>query len=216
MIGNLEVEKTNWVKLWKAINAKGDPLPPFLDLKKCYAEPQRKYHVWKHITDGLEELKPAEHLAHHPNEIRMAYYFHDAIFDTRVKDSENVEKSAELAVAVMKQAQLPTPMVGRVADLVLVTKHNTPPVSTDAQIIVDIDFSILGKPEAEFDEYERNIRQEYAWVEEQVFRSTRAGILERFLARPRLYNTPFFLQKYEDQARRNLQRSISNLKTEST
>lgn len=105
MIRDLEADKANWVELWRAVNAQGDSTPPFLDLRRRYAEPQRKYHVWKHITDGLEELKPAEHLAQHPEDIRMAYYFHDAIYDTRVKDSENVDKSAELAVAVMRQVQ---------------------------------------------------------------------------------------------------------------
>lgn len=212
MTQTLETDQARWVLLWNLVGAKGDPLPPYKDLRIRYSKPQRKYHVWQHITDGLAEFEPSQSLALHPEEIKLAYYFHDAIYDTRTKDSENVDNSALLAVDVLQQAKLPPVMIQRVADLVLVTKHTTPSVGVDAQLIVDIDFSVLGKPEAEFDEYERNIRQEYAWVEDQIFRSTRADILTRFLQRPQIFNTQFFVNKYEEQARKNLQRSISNLR----
>lgn len=205
--------QTKWTNLWSSIGAKGDPTPPYLDLRGRYTEPHRKYHTWKHIADGLSEFEAVAHLAESPDAIRLAYYFHDAIYDTKVPDSQNVDQSAELAVAVMEQAQLPVALVRKVSDLVIVTKHNMAPVGTDAQLMVDIDFSILGKPADEFDAYERGIRFEYTWVDESTFRTTRAGILERFLQRPRLFNTPHFFDRYEIQARSNLQRSIVSLTT---
>jgi predicted metal-dependent HD superfamily phosphohydrolase len=204
--------KAKWTSLWRGVGAKGDPIPHYSDLRKRYAEPQRKYHTWTHIADGLAEFDAVEGLAENPSAIRLAYYFHDAVYDTQVPDSQNVDKSTELAIAVMDQAQLSQSLVRTTADLVIATKHTVPPITTDAKLMVDIDFSILGRPPVEFDEYERGIRQEYAWVEEQTFRSTRAGILERFLARPAIFNTPYFVNKYEASARANLQRSITQLR----
>lgn len=206
----------DWIRMWAAIGAKGDPRPPYQDLKRRYAEPQRKYHTWKHIADGLEELRLVEHLAQYPDEVRIAYYFHDAIYDTRVKDSENVDKSAELAVAVMREAQLPVARIDRVEDLILITQHTDFPLGIDAAIMVDIDFSILGKPDAEFNIYERNIRLEYLHVDEEVFKTTRADILGRFLLRPQIFITPYFFEKYENQAIVNLSRSLKNLKKRTT
>lgn len=210
---NIEAQHfSTWSKHWSAIEAKGDPRPPYFDLRNRYAEPHRKYHTWKHITDGLTELSFIRNLADHPDEIAAAYYFHDAVYDPTEKDSENVEMSVLLSVVVMNQAQIPSVRRSRITDLILVTNHTIEPTRNDEKIIVDIDLSILGKGRREFDEYERNIRLEYSWVEEQAFRSGRAGILERFLQRPRIYNTPYFQEKYESQAWDNLLRSINNLR----
>lgn len=203
--------ESNWVKLWYSTGAQGDPKPPYMDLRARYAEPHRRYHTWEHIITGLKELEAVEHLAENPTAIRLAYYFHDAVYDTRVPDSQNVDQSAELAVTVMRQAQLSQSITAKVSDLIIVTKHAVSPVGIDAQLMVDIDFSTLGKSELEFNRYERGVRQEYAWVDEQTFRNARAGILERFVQRPQIFNTPYFRDRYEAQARFNLQSSISRL-----
>jgi predicted metal-dependent HD superfamily phosphohydrolase len=77
---------------------------------------------------------------------------------------------------------------------------------------VDIDLSILGAAPERFDEYEKQIRDEYAWVPGFVFRRKRAEILEGFLARPAIFSTPMFFQQLERAARDNLQRSLDQLK----
>ncbi len=85
------------------------------------------------------------------------------------------------------------------------------PDTPDQQLVVDIDLSILGAPEERFDEYEQQIRQEYSWVDEAVFRSVRGKILQEFLARPAIYSTRTFQDLLERCARANLERSIAAL-----
>lgn len=75
----------------------------------------------------------------------------------------------------------------------------------------DADLSILGAQPARFQEYEAQVRSEYAWVADAIFRPTRAKILREFLGRPRLYGTVHFQERYEAQARRNLQNSLGYL-----
>jgi predicted metal-dependent HD superfamily phosphohydrolase len=75
--------------------------------------------------------------------------------------------------------------------------------------MVDVDLSILGRDRDRFLEYEEQIRREYA---ASVFASKRAEILERFLGRSRIFSTDWFRQKYEEQARKNLENSISRLR----
>ena len=44
-----------------------------------------------------------------------------------------------------------------------------------------------------------------------AYRQARRQVLERFNARPMIYQTPFFQEYYETQARSNLVRSIQQL-----
>ena len=100
-----------------------------------------------------------------------------------------------------------TDSVGR---LILATKNHEASLHADAALLVDVDLSILGKPPEQFWEYERQIREEYAWVEKSVFAAKRAEILRRFLARERIYQTDIF-HRIEAQARANLRASVQRL-----
>jgi predicted metal-dependent HD superfamily phosphohydrolase len=72
----------------------------------------------------------------------------------------------------------------------------------------DIDLAIFGQPADRFAEYERQIRLEYEWVDEAVYREKRAEILRGFLDRPRIYLTDYFHQRLDQQARANLSELI--------
>jgi predicted metal-dependent HD superfamily phosphohydrolase len=128
-----------------------------------------------------------------------------------VKRQDNEQKSAEWAKAAALRSGLSVPAAERVYDLVMVTRHRAQPESTDAKILVDIDLSILGAPSERFDEYEGQVREEYAWVPWLLFRRKRRQILEEFIARPRIFNTDCFVESHEAQARSNLQRSLEKL-----
>jgi predicted metal-dependent HD superfamily phosphohydrolase len=183
------------------------PAPCMLEeLRARYSEPHRAYHTLQHIEECLGWFARARDIAANPGEIAIALLYHDAVYDTHARDNE--ERSAELALAV---CDLNRRQKDRVESLILVTKHDARPRSRDEQLLVDIDLSILGASSERFDEYERQVRAEYAWVEETVFRSTRRSILVSFLDRKALYGTPFFHERLEDTARTNLRRSIAKL-----
>lgn len=69
----------------------------------------------------------------------------------------------------------------------------------------------LGAAPARFDEYERQVRAEYAFVPETIFRRRRAEVLAGFVARDRIYSTAHFNETDEARARANLGRSIAAL-----
>src|SRR5258708_23918108 len=69
-----------------------------------------------------------------------------------------------------------------VAKLAMATKRHEVDANSDAGLVVDVDLSILGQDEQRFSEYERQIRQEYAWVPEGIFASKRVEILQSFVA----------------------------------
>jgi predicted metal-dependent HD superfamily phosphohydrolase len=179
-------------------------------LLALYAEPHRHYHNQRHIADCLVEFDGAAHLVTDPTAVEVAIWFHDAIYDTRAPNNE--ERSAELAVDWLKPVGAGEGLLNSVRQLVLATKAHDGTLHPDAPLLVDVDLSILGQPPERFWEYEQQIRAEYAWVEPAFFTAKRAEILERFLARPRLYASDYFYERYENQARVNLQASVQQLR----
>lgn len=177
------------------------------DLLTRYSEPKRAYHNLEHIVAMLDEL---EHLNEKDPAVALAIWFHDAAYDPKMK--ENEEHSAELAKDAIKKIALPDSLGEQVSNLVTATRHDVTPTEHAAQILVDLDLMILGKPEKEFDAYEVGIRKEYDWVPQSEFNTRHSNILQSFLNRPSIYSTQLFRDKYESTARNNLLRSIKKLK----
>lgn len=197
-----------WNKLWTEIGADGSGKEAFDRLLKMYGEKGREYHNFVHIAHVLRELDEVKELAA-DRQVELALWYHDAVYDTRAKDNE--EKSAELVGEEFGKTKVNAQLVEKSKLLVLATKHQKSPETHDEKLLVDIDLSILGRPEKEFDEYERDIRSEYAWVPEEQFRQGRKRILQSFLDRSTIYSTDFFRNKYELKARENLKRSLAQL-----
>ncbi|MBI4991981.1 MAG: pantetheine-phosphate adenylyltransferase [Candidatus Harrisonbacteria bacterium] len=201
--------KNRWLALCMTIGATQDTEKIFAILSRLYSEKERAYHKFLHIEECLNELENTRALCMDPNTLEMAIWFHDAIYNPRLKNNE--EQSAKLAYEATKTMGLSETFAQKVADLVRTTIHKAVPTDPDAQLLTDIDLSILGKLAAEFDEYEKKIRKEYSWVSEDQFRAGRTAILRSFLARPSIYATEYFRNKYEKQARENLARSLAKL-----
>jgi predicted metal-dependent HD superfamily phosphohydrolase len=158
----------------------------------------------------LAEFRGARRLTENPAEVEMALWLHDVIYDPKGRGNE--EKSADFAREFCREARAGDLFERRVGELILATKHNTAPASEDARLVVDIDLAIFGQGEERLWRYEREVREEYGFVPEEVFRSKRAEILGMFLKRDRIYSTDFFFAKYEGQARENLTKSIAKLR----
>jgi predicted metal-dependent HD superfamily phosphohydrolase len=203
------LDQKRWTGLWQRLGARGDGLRVFADLVAAYAEPARAYHTAEHIRDCLAQFDLSRSTALQADEVEAAIWFHDAVY--RPGSGYNEELSAEAARSALGQAGVPPEVTDRIAGLVLTTRHLTIPSEPDAAFLCDIDLSIFGRAPEAFDEYERRIRREYSWVPESVYRSARGEILEGFLRRRFVYQTGYFRDRYEAQARANLARALKEL-----
>ena len=111
----------------------------------------------------------------------------------------------------LNKASLPDELIQRVSGLILVTRHALPPKDFDAQILADIDLSILGESEERFEQYENGIRKEYESVPEEVYRRERARVLKSFLDWRNIFSTQVFHAKYEKQARVNVNKLLQTI-----
>lgn len=174
-------------------------------LVRAYGEPQRAYHSRRHLEECLLVLDEAKGFMQQPDFIEMALWFHDAVYDP--KSGENEALSAAMALEALGG----TSTAHEVARLILLTKSHQPGEGPDDAWIIDIDLSIFAQSPERVMEYERQIREEYSWVPEEVYREKRAEVLRSFLAREPIYRTPRARERFETQAKENLRVLVDGL-----
>lgn len=204
------------------------PLP---QLMEHYGKKGRHYHNIEHVCYCLMEYDWIRGFCKHPSAVKIALMFHDTVYDS--KASNNEELSAEVAeVWIQSQANAvnfwdtdevwggweeqknaASLLCKEVRRLIMLTKHDVAPDKNDfdGKYIVDIDLAIFGKDAATYADYADDIREEYSWVEDEIFKKKRIEVLKNFLARPSIYYSGFFKDKYEEKARENLSREIRML-----
>jgi predicted metal-dependent HD superfamily phosphohydrolase len=201
--------RDRWKKVWQQLHAGTVSQDVFEELIRAYSSAERFYHNLAHIEDCFSIFDQTKFLAAHPEEVELAIWFHDAIYDTRRNDNE--QKSAEWAKSVIIQTGLDDPIAERVVRSILATRHHAEISDKDPQLMVDVDLSILGREPDVFWRYEENIRKEYAWVSENVFRQKRIEILRGFLDHQHIYYYENYREIFEEKARANLKQAIARL-----
>lgn len=201
-----------WLRSWAelGIPASAQLQDLFAEITARYAEPHRFYHTSQHLAECFERWSNLREQARHPAEVEVALWFHDAVYDTH--SDSNEAHSADLALEAALRLGVGTLPAQRIYGLVMVTRHATMPVGQDAQLITDTDLAILGAESTRFAEYEGQVRKEYTWVPENIFREQRANILRGLLQRPYIFSTDLFRARYEHQARENIRQSLEVLR----
>ncbi len=176
-------------------------------LEGLYSSDDRYYHNVNHILECLDKLVLFSAQCEHEEEVALAIFFHDVIYNTH--DHNNEENSARLFEALASPLGRSGPQKSRVTSMILRTKHTYGGVecSLDEKVMMDIDLAPLASDE--FDRDEANIRKEYAWVPEDIFWNRRAEFLMGLLAQPHIFHTEFGRKTYEAKARQNIAHSIS-------
>lgn len=195
-----------WSLAWKSLGAHTASDDLFTTLLAKYDEPHRHYHARQHLIECLKHFDAVRHLPVHAAEVEVALWFHDAIYD--LQRSDNEARSADWARAACLEGGVPVEVADRVQALILATRHTAVPTDLDEQVLIDIDLAILGAQSARFAEYEQQIRAEYAWVPNMLFKPKRRTILQSFLDRPTIYSTAHFNAALEQTARDNLRLAI--------
>jgi predicted metal-dependent HD superfamily phosphohydrolase len=209
----LDVLRRQWVWLLEAYSVTPADAYPTIDrLVAAYSEPHRHYHTLEHIAEMLRVVGRLAGYCVDPRAVQLAVWFHDVVYDPRATDNE--EQSANRVTDWLGARGLSTVVLASVADLVRATDHhteaNTAP-DTDVQVLLDADLAILAASEARYRRYASDIRKEYAFVPEAQYRTARVSVLEKFLARPKLFHHPLMIAEGERVARHNLQAEIAEL-----
>ncbi|MFD5006368.1 hypothetical protein ACFWMV_26120 [Streptomyces mutabilis] len=205
-MADLDALRSRFARAMDGARAPGsgpDPAPYADNLLARWQEPQRRYHTLAHLAAVLDHVDVLEEHADDPDVVRLAAWFHDAVY---LPDrSENEERSARLAERALPEAGVPAGKTAEVARLVRLTVTHSPDGDDrDGQVLCDADLAILASPPSAYAAYTAAVRQEYHFVPDDAFREGRAAILRQLLDLPRLFHTPHGRREWEATARYNL------------
>ncbi|WP_225834030.1 hypothetical protein [Streptomyces sp. NK08204] len=203
---DLDALRTRFTRTLEAARTPGegpDPTPYADNLLTRWQEPQRRYHTLAHLTAVLDHIETLETYAADPDAVRLAAWFHDAVY---LPDrSENEERSARLAERALPEAGVPAPTTAEVARLVRLTVTHAPADDdTNGQVLCDADLAILASPPSAYAVYTAEVRKEYHFVPNDAFREGRSAVLRQLLGLPKLFHTPYGQEHWEPTARYNL------------
>jgi len=203
-----KMNQTRWLSLMEQLGF-SDNLAVFSELYTAYSEPHRRYHTVKHIDAVLKHLDSASALIENIEQVELALWFHDAVYAPF--SSSNERDSARWAVQFLRDNNASTSMIDNVETLIMATVHSAKARNADEALLVDIDLSILGvKPEV-YQQFESDVRFEYRRVPYFLYKKKRKEVLQSFLSRETIYQSEFFIDKFEVQARVNLQAALCAL-----
>ncbi|MBB3726884.1 HD domain-containing protein [Nonomuraea dietziae] len=176
------------------------------ELVARWSEPHRRYHTLDHLRAVLAAIEPLAPVADDADAVRLAAWFHDAIYDGRPAWDE--ERSAQLAQALLPRCGVAEGRVAEVARLVRLTVIHDPGYDpagagdANGAVLCDADLAVLAGEH--YDAYARAVREEYRHVPDELFRAGRAQVLRRLLDAPRLYRTARAHDLWEARARANV------------
>ena len=192
-----------WLETARAVGARGDVAGAGADLLSRWAEPHRRYHDLAHLAAVLAHVDELAGEASDVEAVRLAAWFHDAVYDPSAPDNE--ASSARLARVVLRRLDVDDARVGSVVRLVLLTAtHDPDPDDRDGAVLCDADLAVLARPAAAYERYVAAVRAEYAHVDDSGFASGRSEVLRSLLERPALFRTARGRTAWEGAARANL------------
>jgi predicted metal-dependent HD superfamily phosphohydrolase len=147
-------------------------------LVERYREPWRRYHDVRHL---LAVLRQVDALAGDQDLfiVRLAAWFHDAVYDIPFRELTNEEASARLALRELSRAGLEQEDMTQVARLVRMTAEHVPGSrDPEGELLCDADLAVLAGSEEEYAAYVADVREEYADVADDDFFSARFEVLE--------------------------------------
>lgn len=187
------------------------------DLVRRWREPHRRYHTTTHLTEVLAAVETLCRAARVPAGAQTAAtlgaWFHDAVYAVMSPET-NEERSAAVAADALRLLGADDALTQRVVTLVLDTGGHAldGQVRDPARVVLhDADLWVLSAPLQRFDEYCRQVREEYAHVPVAAYARARSEVLRPFLARPHVYRTRHARSRWEPAARENLARELTRL-----
>jgi predicted metal-dependent HD superfamily phosphohydrolase len=177
-----------------------------------YREPHRRYHGLAHVVRVLrtvDDLVGDADVAD-PASVRLAAWYHDAVYDPRAEAGANEAASADVAAAQLAALGQPSGRIDAVHRLVLVTVAHIP-ARPDEVVLCDADLAVLGSDPATYAAYAQGVRAEYAHVDAAAWRVGRAAVLRALLDRPALFHTRVMAAR-ETTARANLTAELASLR----
>lgn len=179
------------------------------EISESYSDKNRHYHTLLHLDNLLKQLTEVKAEIKEWDAVLFTLYYHDIVYNSLKSDNE--ERSAKLAEKRMTQLSVPNEMIESCKNQILATKSHLENSDSDTNYFTDADLSVLGQNWEIYSGYFKNVRKEYSIYPDWVYNPGRKKVLQHFLAMIRIFKTDYFFNKFEEQAKQNLQRELELL-----
>jgi len=181
-------------------------------LIKSYSEPHRYYHTLDHVRDLVHLINECDEVEN-KEMLLFAAFFHDVVYSPGSKSNE--KESCVMARAAMAQLAVPQVLIEETARIILQTKAHADVdksiATNDVLLFLDIDLSILGADSHRYKLYAAEIRREFKKFPDTLYNSGRRNFLKGQLELPVIFHTKLFRERFELQARMNIERELKDL-----
>lgn len=173
------------------------------EIVKQHSSRMRYYHTLSHLDHMIIQLQGVQSSIAHWDAVVLAVAYHDIIYNPL--RSNNEERSAAVAVERLTAAGVDSETVTRTHRHILASKAHIVSDDQDTNYFVDADLSVLGANRNVYAAYAANVRKEYRYYPDLLYKPGRRKVLRHFLDMPRIFKTELFYSTFESQARQNLQ-----------
>lgn len=179
------------------------------EIVENYSDKKRHYHNLSHLENLIQQLTDHQGIISDWDVILFAVFYHDIVYNVLKQDNE--EKSAEFAVDRLKRLNIEQERIDKCKAAILATKGHHTSKDADINIFTDADLSILGADWETYQNYAKQVRQEYSIYPDLIYNPGRKKVLRHFLDMPTIFKTPEFSRDLEKQAKENLERELREL-----
>ena len=205
----LERLRRRFLGLWRRSMKTGVPdygESAWEELRNRYQEPHRRYHDLRHVRFCLEQFDLVRSLTDDPDAVEMSIWYHDVIYEPGAADNE--KRSAGF-FAWYTVDLFPGEFIVTVRHLILATAHPETLCEGDAGFVTDIDLSSFALPWSDFDRDNKDLREEQSDVSDEFYYPAKVRFLTLLSNRSRIFRTDFFHERFEAQARQNIERYLA-------
>ena len=172
-----------------------------------YSKKGRHYHTLDHLDSVVAELIQVKELIKDWQTLTISIAYHDFIYNPLRQDNE--EKSADEAMNKLGSLNASQEQKSKCREQIITTKGQSISQDTHTNYFIDADLAILGSDPKTYENYSRSIRKEYKYYPDLIYKPGRRKVLKYFLEMERIFKTNYFFDKYEKQARINIDSELS-------
>jgi predicted metal-dependent HD superfamily phosphohydrolase len=179
------------------------------EIETTYSHPKRHYHTLHHLEHLLDELSSVKERIQDWNTVLFSVFYHDIVYNPLRRDNE--ERSVVITENRLQSIDVPANIIEACKKQIMCTKTHEPCKDNDSDFFTDADLSILGQSENIYKEYASAVRKEYALYADNLYYPGRKAVLNHFLGMDKIFKTDWFFNKYEKQARQNMQQELETI-----
>ena len=176
------------------------------EIESSYSSPKRHYHTLHHLQHILDELSGVKQDISDWDTVLFSVFYHDITYNPLRRDNE--ERSAAIAENRLSTIDVPAEKIAGCQVQIMATKSHVWTGDKDTDYFTDADLAILGQEWAIYESYKAAIRKEYSLYPDLIYKPGRKAVVEQFLQQEKIFKTDPFFNRYEKQARVNLQKEM--------